>query len=345
VVSEQSNPEGRKLQWLVHDQLGTPRMIFDTSGRLHDDPATTSIVEGVRRHDYLAFGEENVYNAAGGSRTAANGYVTDGVRQQFTGHERDSETGLDFMQARYYASGQGRFTSPDEILIDQVKIAPQSWNLYSYVRNNPILNTDPTGRYTCGPNGVCVGDWDGERNGSMFWNESKHYWESYRERKLRLDSAKLIRHFNQQEAMRKKIRESNDPNGKMAAAGVAIVRSPKIHPAANVAVVVAVLGYTAITWNHLPAPITIGTTELHKPSIPAPPLIINPNINARKPDLELVDAISEQYDIPRDLLSEEVHEYKRKTGRRGNDNLGKEKIREIAEEIKSVLESSRKPQK
>jgi hypothetical protein len=42
VVSEQGNAEGRKLQWLVHDQLGTPRMVFDTSGRLHDDPATTN---------------------------------------------------------------------------------------------------------------------------------------------------------------------------------------------------------------------------------------------------------------------------------------------------------------
>jgi RHS repeat-associated protein len=145
VVSEQGNAEGRRLQWLVHDQLGTPRMVFDTSGKLHDDPATTNVVEGVRRHDYLPFGEENVYNAAGGSRTAANGYVADGVRQQFTGHERDAETGLDFMQARYYASGQGRFTSVDEPFADQYASNPQSWNLYSYVRNNPLNLIDPLG--------------------------------------------------------------------------------------------------------------------------------------------------------------------------------------------------------
>jgi RHS repeat-associated protein len=149
VVSEQGNAEGRRLQWLVHNQLGTPRMVFDTSGRLHDDPATTNVVEGVRRHDYLPFGEENVYNAAGGSRTAANGYVADGVRQQFTGHERDAETGLDFMQARYYASGQGRFASADIPLTDQWESDPQSWNLYTYVRNNPCVNIDPRGRETC----------------------------------------------------------------------------------------------------------------------------------------------------------------------------------------------------
>jgi RHS repeat-associated protein len=123
-------------------------MIFDTSGKLHDDPATTNVVEGVRRHDYLPFGEENVYNAAGGSRTAANGYGADGVRQQFTGHERDSETGLDFAQARYYASGQGRFASPDVPFADQQESNPQSWNLYTYVINNPLAMTDPTGKFS-----------------------------------------------------------------------------------------------------------------------------------------------------------------------------------------------------
>jgi RHS repeat-associated protein len=101
----------------------------------------------VRRHDYLPFGEENVYNAAGGSRTAANGYLlNDGVRQQFTGHERDSETGLDFMQARYYSSGQGRFTSVDPEGAGSDPEDPQSWNGYGYARSNPVLLTDPDGR-------------------------------------------------------------------------------------------------------------------------------------------------------------------------------------------------------
>jgi RHS repeat-associated protein len=137
----------------VHDQLGTPRMIFDTSGKLHDDPATTNVVEGVRRHDYLPFGEENVYNAAGGSRTAANGYLlNDGVRQQFTGHERDAETRLDFMQARYYASGQGRFTSTDPLMASGRVWNPQSWNRYSYVLNRPLGLIDPNGLEDEDPN-------------------------------------------------------------------------------------------------------------------------------------------------------------------------------------------------
>ncbi|MBL8233976.1 MAG: RHS repeat-associated core domain-containing protein [Bryobacterales bacterium] len=71
---------------------------------------------------------------------------------QFTGKERDAETGLDYFGARYMSSVQGRFTSPDEPLVDQYAGDPQSWNLYSYVRNSPLRNIDPTGR-TCVPNG------------------------------------------------------------------------------------------------------------------------------------------------------------------------------------------------
>jgi RHS repeat-associated protein len=114
------------------------------------------VVEGVRRHDYLPFGEENVYNAAGGSRTAANGYLlNDGVRQQFVGYERDNETGLDFAEARYFGSLQGRFTSPDPFnpIVDtedrdefnEYLGQPQNWNRYAFVWNNPLRYTDPYG--------------------------------------------------------------------------------------------------------------------------------------------------------------------------------------------------------
>lgn len=123
-----------KMQWLVSDQLGTPRMIFDLTGNL----AT------MKRHDYLPFGEELFAGVSG--RTTAQGYsVGDGVRQQFTSKERDVETGLDFFGARYYASVQGRFTGPDEFLNSGRPESPQSWNRYSYVLNSPLGFTDPTG--------------------------------------------------------------------------------------------------------------------------------------------------------------------------------------------------------
>ncbi len=63
---------------------------------------------------------------------------------KFTGKERDTESNLDNFGARYYSSAMGRFVSPDSTAYVK-PIAPQSWNLYAYARNNPLLYIDPTG--------------------------------------------------------------------------------------------------------------------------------------------------------------------------------------------------------
>jgi RHS repeat-associated protein len=107
-------PRNSSVHWLVTDQLGTPRMVFDQSGDLTVLDQNGNYVRGVTRHDYLPFGEE--LDAGVGGRTTAQGYsASDRVRQKFTGYERDSESGLDYAHARYYASSQGRFTSPDPL--------------------------------------------------------------------------------------------------------------------------------------------------------------------------------------------------------------------------------------
>ncbi|MEZ2346470.1 RHS repeat-associated core domain-containing protein [Terriglobus sp. RCC_193] len=67
-------------------------------------------------------------------------------RYKFTGKERDTESGLDLMGARYYASTMGRFMSPDPSGLTFANLPdPQSFNLYAYARNNPLINTDPSG--------------------------------------------------------------------------------------------------------------------------------------------------------------------------------------------------------
>jgi len=62
---------------------------------------------------------------------------------KFTGKERDSESGLDNFTARYYSSQYGRFMSPDPLAGHTED--PQTLNRYTYVRNNPLSLTDPTG--------------------------------------------------------------------------------------------------------------------------------------------------------------------------------------------------------
>jgi RHS repeat-associated protein len=122
------------INWLVTDQLGTPRMVFDQSGSL----ATT------KRHDYAPFGEELL----NGARPTTVGYASgDTARQKFTQKERDIETGLDYFGARYFASAQGRFTTADPLMSSGTVENPQSWNRYSYVLNHPLELTDPLGLF------------------------------------------------------------------------------------------------------------------------------------------------------------------------------------------------------
>ena len=102
--------------------LGSVRAVTDASGAV------------VRSYHYHAFGE-GVGVEAG----------TDPLR--FTGKPRDGETGLDYFGARYYSHRTGRFTTVDPVmLVDRNVADPQSWNRYSYAKNNPTRYVDPDGR-------------------------------------------------------------------------------------------------------------------------------------------------------------------------------------------------------
>lgn len=66
---------------------------------------------------------------------------------EFTGKERDVETGLDYFGARYFSGVQGRFTSPDPIIDNALRrLNPQRWNRYAYGINSPQSFVDPDGR-------------------------------------------------------------------------------------------------------------------------------------------------------------------------------------------------------
>jgi RHS repeat-associated protein len=82
---------------------------------------------------------------------------------QFTGHERDvhltthSSDDLYYMHARYYNPTVGRFLSTDPLRGSAT--SPQSFNLYGYVRSNPINFIDPWGLaaevVSCDGGGYC----------------------------------------------------------------------------------------------------------------------------------------------------------------------------------------------
>jgi RHS repeat-associated protein len=107
------------------DQLGSARVLIAGSGW----PIVTDT--------FYPFGQEEVTPA--GDNT-----------MKFTGKERDTESGLDYFGARYYASSMGRFMIPDwadkpEAVPYSSLDNPQSLNLYNYMRNNPLGGVDKDG--------------------------------------------------------------------------------------------------------------------------------------------------------------------------------------------------------
>jgi RHS repeat-associated protein len=120
------------------DHLGSFRLLTDA----------TPNANVVSAHDFAPFGLE-IQSGVGG-RSSQWG-ASDAVSQRFTGQERDTESGLDFFQARYMASGLGRFMSPDPYNAGADVANPQSWNGYAYVVGNPLGFVDPTGTNLSAP--------------------------------------------------------------------------------------------------------------------------------------------------------------------------------------------------
>jgi RHS repeat-associated protein len=131
--------------YFVHaDQLGSTRLMTAYP--------TPSVAEC---DDYYPFGEL----ISCGS--------TDNTTHKFASKERDSESNLDNFEARYRSSTLGRFMSADPANAGADPTNPQSWNMYSYVLNSPVVFIDPTGMDACraGDEPTCtVGaltDWGG----------------------------------------------------------------------------------------------------------------------------------------------------------------------------------------
>jgi RHS repeat-associated protein len=126
-----------ELSWIFSDQLGSTGITYQADG------------SGTSRQFYYPFG---------GIRNPGGSPVVD-TDVGFTGQRLDETTGLMFYQARYYDPLTARFISADTIVPDPGN--PQDFNRYTYVRNNPLRYTDPTGNIALD----CLSPFDDPSNG------------------------------------------------------------------------------------------------------------------------------------------------------------------------------------
>jgi RHS repeat-associated protein len=110
---------GGLMQYYLSDKLST-RLVLDGGAN----------VSGRQAH--LPFGED--FGQSGAQE-----------KHHFTNYERDGETGLDYAINRAHSPGVGRFLSADPYRASGYLFNPQSWNRYSYTRNDPTNRVDPLG--------------------------------------------------------------------------------------------------------------------------------------------------------------------------------------------------------
>jgi RHS repeat-associated protein len=104
------------------DHLGSGSIITDKAGRTYQTLA------------YAPYGESLV--------NVRNGNDYD-ERHQFTGYEKDEETGLDYQGGRYYDPNISIEYSPDIYAFQKPNITP-----YNYCDNDPINRIDPDGNFS-----------------------------------------------------------------------------------------------------------------------------------------------------------------------------------------------------
>jgi RHS repeat-associated protein len=99
--------------YFIQDHLGSTRALTDTTGNI------------IEQQEYDSFG-----NSSGSAFT----------RYGYTGRERDPDTGMLYYRARFYDPEVGRFASEDPIGFES-----DDENWYSYISNDPVNDTDPSG--------------------------------------------------------------------------------------------------------------------------------------------------------------------------------------------------------
>jgi RHS repeat-associated protein len=127
-----------EFDYLLRDSLGSIDTIASGTGQLKSRQS----FNGQRRQPALSGLGTSWANM---SLFVASQFNTQTTTQGYTGHEQLDKVGLVHMNARLYNPEIGRFIQADDFVEPE---ATQGLNRYSYVLNNPLTSTDPTGNFS-----------------------------------------------------------------------------------------------------------------------------------------------------------------------------------------------------
>ena len=144
IDNDTSNRSLWKFNYLLKDHIGSTHTIVDQTGDVvthmsfnawgaRRQPAITGSLILPIYNDYDLF---QVWSVMGNT-------IESTTNRGFTGHEHFDQIGIIHMNGRIYDPSIGRFLQADPIIQDPYDT--QSLNRYSYVMNNPLSYTDPTG--------------------------------------------------------------------------------------------------------------------------------------------------------------------------------------------------------
>ncbi len=131
-ASEAANSSA-ELRYLHQDHLGSVDVVTNESGAV------------VERLSFGAFGERRVAQGTTAWQDSALALSSAETRRGFTDHEQLDDFGLVHMNGRVYDPHLGRFLSADPFV--QFALSSQGYNRYTYVNNNPLSFTDPSGYF------------------------------------------------------------------------------------------------------------------------------------------------------------------------------------------------------
>ena len=148
---QSSSTDSGVMKYNHFDHLGSVTAMSDETGRV------LGLAYGGPNATVLGYDAWGARRNPDGKAADPRSFPLQAGHREYTGHEAIPNVGLVNMNGRVYDPELGRFLSPDPNV--QFVADLQSYNRYSYVRNNPLKYTDPTGYYWA----------DFLQNPSLFW--------------------------------------------------------------------------------------------------------------------------------------------------------------------------------